>query len=643
MLGSRRWLPIAAAVAVAVPAASAISSAGAAARPSGQCASARHAGGDWPSYGHDLSNTRSQPAEKTLTTTVVPTLTKAWAFSTSQAGGDGDFTGTPVVAGGCVYIASTSGWVFAMNADTGQKVWATKVDKDGSEITSSPAVAQGQVFVAVGRTSKPYVASLDQRTGKVRWTTITDKQDGADAYGSPTVVDGVLIEGVSGGSAELSDESERYAFQGAYVLIETRGRHAGRILKKVYTVQRPAKNARQGGATVWSTPAVDLTSKVAYVGTGNPFHENVPAKHADAVLKIDLNRHSRTFGQIIGVYDGTPETYTTATQNAPCFDIPGNPAPYYPTGLGSCADMDMDFGASPNLMHVGSRLLVGAGQKSGYYHLVDARTMKGVWQTPVGPPSAVGGIVGSTAYDGKAVYGPVTVGGYLWSLDRASGTPRWAIPTADGAHWGNPVSTAAGVVYTVGLTGFLDAYDGATGVPLLHHWMGADVGAGDVAASWGGVAIARHTVYATVGMTGLPNGYVIAYRPGLALPGSRATSPTAAAPTAESTVVSLPQAQSYGYATPYMLMQKGGKLQYANFDLVRHNIVQDVAADHTSLRNGKAKWCRQFKRGRCPLFYSPLIGLSESEQVLGVSALKPGTYSFLCTLHPGMKGKLVVQ
>ena len=643
MLGSRRWLPLVAVVAVVVPAAGALTSAGAAARPA-TCAPASRPGGDWPSYGHDASNTRSQPAEKTLTTTVVPTLTKAFAFSAKDGGGDGDFTGTPVIAGGCLYIGSTTGWVFAVNADTGKKVWSTKVDKDGNEITSSPTVANGQVFVAVGRTSKPYVASLDQRTGKVRWETVTDTQTGADAYGSPVVFDGVLFEGVSGGSAELSAEPERYAFQGAYVLIETRGAHAGRILKKVYTVQRPAKNAKQGGATVWSTPAVDAQAKVAYVGTGNPFHENVPAKHADAVIKVDLNRHSRTFGDIVGTYNGTPETYTTAFQGAPCFDIPGNPAPYYPTGAGSCADMDLDFGSSPNLIKTGNRVLVGAGQKSGYYHLIDGRTMKQVWQTPVGPPSSVGGIVGSTAYDGKNVYGPITVGGYVWSLDRASGLPNWLVPTADGAHWGNPVSTADGIVYTVGLTGFLDAYDGATGVPLLHHWMGADIAdTGGLAASWGGVSIARHTVYAAIGMTGLPNGYVIAYRPGFAVPGARSASPTATAPGAGPSVVSLPQAQSYGYATPYMLVQKGGTLQYANFDVVRHNVVQDVAADHKSLTSGKAKWCRQFKRGKCPLFYSSLIGLSESENVLGVSSLKPGTYSFFCTLHPGMKGKLVIQ
>ncbi|MDQ1694746.1 MAG: hypothetical protein QOJ03_99 [Frankiaceae bacterium] len=608
----------------------------------GHCAPRHHAGGEWRSYGHDLANTRSQPAEHTISRTTAPTLHKAFAVSAADGGGDGDFTGTPIVADGCLFLASTTGWVFAVNADTGQKVWATHVDKDGAGITSSPYVGEGQVFVAVGRTSKPYVAALDERTGAVRWRTVTDSQSGADAYASPVVVDGVLFEGVSGGSAELSDENERYAFQGAYLLIETRGRHAGRILRKVFTVQRPDKNAKQGGATVWSTPAVDTRHKFIYVGTGNPFHPQTRARHADAILKIDVDRASRHFGDIVDYYDGTPEEYQTYTDNTPCVDIPGNPAPYYPQGIGACGDLDLDFGASPNLIREpNGKLLVGAGQKSGVYHLVDTKTMKGKWNTPVGPPSAVGGIVGSTAYDGKSIYGPVTVGGYAWSLDRASGTPRWVTPFGDGAHWGNPVSVANGVVYSVGLTGFLDAFDSATGVPLLHHWMGADVATGDLAASWGGVSIARNTVYAAIGMTGLPNGTVVAYRPGLPVGGASAHEAAAAAAAPGLTVVSGPQAQSYGYLTPEIVMQRGGTLKYANFDVVRHNVVQDVAADHKSLRK-KAKWCRQFKRGKCPLFWSPLIGVTQSTTVLGVSHLRAGTYSFYCTLHPGMKGKLLV-
>ena len=637
---SRRPLIIGLCLALVTPSAAVVATTAAAGGKTGKCAPRHHAGGEWRSYGHDLANTRSQPAEKVITATVAPTLTKAFAVTASDAGGDGDFTGTPIVADGCLFMASTTGWVFAVNADTGQKVWSTHVDKDDSQITSSPFVGDGQVFVAVGRTSKPYVASLDERTGKVRWTTVLDKQDGADAYASPIVFDGVLFEGVSGGSAELADETERYAFQGGYVLIETRGPHAGRILKKVYTVQRPAQEAEQGGATVWSTPAVDVRGKAAYVGTGNPFHPQTEAKHADAIIKIDLDRHSSHFGDIIGTYNGTPEEYQTYTNSAPCYDIPGNPAPYYPQGLGACGDLDLDFGASPNLMQLpNGKLLVGAGQKSGYYHLVDTRTMKGVWQTPVGPPSAVGGIVGSTAYDGKAIYGPVTVGGYTWSVDRASGLPRWFSPVGDGAHWGNPVSQAGGIVYTVGLTGFLDGYDAATGLPLLHHPMGADLPGGHVAASWGGVSIARNTVYAAIGMTGLPDGAVVAYRPGL---GGDARSAAVQAPGPPATAVSGPQAQSYGYLTPQVVVTKGGSLQYTNFDVVRHNVVQDVAADHKALKSGTAKWCRQFRKHKCPLFWSPLAGLGQQEMVLGVPRLKSGTYSFYCTLHPGMKGKLRV-
>jgi polyvinyl alcohol dehydrogenase (cytochrome) len=611
----------------------------------GHCAAAKHAGGDWPVYGHDYANTRSQPAEKAIGPVQAATLKKAFVVSASNAGGDGDFTGTPIIADGCLFMGSTTGWVFAVNADTGQKVWATQLDKDGAEITSSPTVADGQVFVAVGRTGKPYVASLNEKTGKVNWTTVTDDQNGADAYGSPVVVDGVLFEGVSGGSAELADENERYAFQGAYLLIETRGPHAGRIIKKVYTVQPPSQNAKQGGATVWSTPAIDVANRTLYVGTGNPFHPNEYNKHADAILKIDLNRDSKHFGDIIGTYDGTPEEYQTYTRNTPCIDIPGNPAPYYPQGFGSCGQLDLDFGASPNLMHgPNGQLLVGAGQKSGIYHVVDTRTMKGVWHTPVGPPSSVGGIVGSTAYDGKRIYGPVTVGGYLWSLDRSSGLPAWLQPLADGAHWGNPVSEADGVVYTVTLTGFLDAFEASTGAPLLHEPMAADVNPGDLAASWGGVSIARNTVYAAIGMTGLPNGSIVAYRP--AVGGSTAAAaPADAAGGQGLTVVSGPQAQSYGYLTPQVVVSQGGSLQYSNFDIVRHDVVQDVNADHLAYKGPKSKqpaWCSQFKKRQCPLFWSKLEGVTQTETVLGVQNLKPGTYSFYCTLHPGMKGKLTV-
>ena len=73
----------------------------------------------------------------------------------------------------------------------------------------------------MSRVGTPYVAALDEGTGKVLWRTTLDHQAGSDVYASPVVFDGVLLEGVSGGSAELGDESDRYAFQGSLNFVET--------------------------------------------------------------------------------------------------------------------------------------------------------------------------------------------------------------------------------------------------------------------------------------------------------------------------------------------------------------------------------------------------------------------------------------
>jgi polyvinyl alcohol dehydrogenase (cytochrome) len=615
------------------------------------CAPAKSAGGEWRSYGHDFANTRTQPAEKTIGPVQAALLAPAWTFSASKAGGNGDFTGTPTIADGCLYMGSNAGWVFAANADTGAKVWATHFAEGG--INSSVTARDGALYVAVSRVGSPYVAALDQRTGRVLWTTTLDRQPGSDVYGSPVVFDGVLVEGVSGGSAELGNETDRYAFQGSISFVETgRGPHStsrpGAVLRKTWTVQAPTakpKNDFAGGG-VWSTPAVDEAAKAAYVGAGNPFRPQAEHPHNDAVLKLDLDRRSPRFGTVIASYKGTIDEYVPQFSSLPCYDIPGNPPPYYPQGVGQCGDLDMDFGAAPNLFVLpDGRRVVGAGQKSGVYHVMDAHTMKPVWKQIVGPPSAVGGIVGSTAVAGSRVFGPITVGGYLWSLDQVAGGPKWFAPIADGVHWGNPVSTANGIVYTVDFRGFLDAYDAATGVSLLHRSLLVG-GPTAPTLSWGGVSIARGTVYAAVGMTGLPDGQVVALRP-LAGGGGAGPMPVPSGGPGPGDVaphiVAGPQAQFAGYLTPAMVVSKSqGRLLYSNADVVRHDVVQDVRNDGVADK-GNDPWCKRFGKGKCPVFWAPLLGLGESAEVQGLKNTVAGkTYTFYCSLHPGMRGTLAV-
>src|SRR5947208_5993160 len=82
---------------------------------------------EWPSYGADLANSRTVAGGPAATS--VPTLTPAWRVDVA----DGDFTGTPVVSGGVVFVGSNGGVIRAITAvprsghPAGTVLWKTSV------------------------------------------------------------------------------------------------------------------------------------------------------------------------------------------------------------------------------------------------------------------------------------------------------------------------------------------------------------------------------------------------------------------------------------------------------------------------------------------------------------------------------------
>lgn len=90
----------------------------------GPAAASGPGGGDWRTYGQDLSNTRYQEHEKTIGPSEASTLGPTWSFSANANGNrGGDFAGHPLVADGCAYIGTIGGTMWALNADTGKVVW----------------------------------------------------------------------------------------------------------------------------------------------------------------------------------------------------------------------------------------------------------------------------------------------------------------------------------------------------------------------------------------------------------------------------------------------------------------------------------------------------------------------------------------
>lgn len=502
----------------------------AAATPAPPCTSSPQTGdgGDWPRGGRDAANTRNQDAEQVLKPANAGTLQPAWTFDTGHpsgdtAGGLADLNSTPVVAGGCVFLAGATGSdgqpdVWALDARTGALVWQAALPASpaglGGAVVGSPLVTPDKVVVLVnqlgdGGTKGPYVAALDRSTGAVVWrsapvtTGLNDYTNATPALGLGTVVAG------------FSGEEGNPASQGGVGLVDLA---TGAVLARVDTVP-PDQQGTYAGGGVWTTPAVDESTGYAYYGTGNPFTKKVAYPTTDAILKLDLDRSRPTFGQVVAFTSGEPEQANELLRTAtrPSCDAAPDPVPHgLPLGpfqglLGdsyTCGQLDLDFGAAPNLFSdpTTGALLVGDLQKSGWYHEVDAATMQPVRAVQLGVSCNVCN-ASSTAYDGeRGLVGAVASPGSVALAFTPAGQVGWRSPLQDAAHY-EPVTLANGVMYTLDLHGFLHAWDVETGKVLLLRSLLTDAGT-DAAAydSSSGVAVAYHTVYAAAG------NHLVAYR-----------------------------------------------------------------------------------------------------------------------------------
>lgn len=116
-----------------------------------------------------------------------------------------------------------------------------------------------------------------------------------------------------------------------------------------------------------------------------------------------------------------------------------------------------------------------------------------------------------------------------------------------------------------------------------------------------------------------------------------------AVPAYGAVVITGPGGFTAGFVPPVVVIAEGEGIDYTNADIAPHNF---VAADAYLPKKAakKAKWCSAFDKGKCPLFWSPQIGLGESTSVSGLARLKSGDqFGFICTLHPNMKGTLIVR
>jgi outer membrane protein assembly factor BamB len=517
----RRWQVLVGVAAIVLGVGNPVAASAGAVAP---CSSAPSAAGDWTNTGGSAGGTRYQAHEDVIDVAAAKTLAPVWATKVGDGGPTGAINSTPVVANGCVFVGTSTGDIVALTVSTGKEVWRTHDDVVtaglGGTIVGSTVVSGGLVHVLINETGDgttgPYAVALDEHTGRQVWRSAPlETQAGSYTNASPAVIPSfggaVLFAGWSPAEGDP-------AGQGGFVLLEPK---TGAVVKKTFTIPAADQAVGHAGGGIWAPPVFDAASGLAFVGASNPYSKTLEHERTNALLKIDLRRRgTRHFGEIVGSYKGAPEQYVeelrTLNQTPACevSDQPGMP---YPLDDPVCGQLDLDFGAPANVFRLDGRLVVGALQKAGIYHLVDGATMTNIWRTEVGGPCAACNAA-ATAVGPDGIGGVSAPGGNAFTLDTRSGAVRWLSPLADGSHY-QGVSLANGVFYTEDNAGMLDVLDATTGDVLLKRPMSVDTAQPTAAFSSAGIAIARNTVLVAASSAGTDpsaaaqTGWIIAYRP----------------------------------------------------------------------------------------------------------------------------------
>jgi polyvinyl alcohol dehydrogenase (cytochrome) len=420
----------------------------------------------WIMYNHDAQGTRFNQVEATIGTSNASGLHVKWQYPTPAP-----VTGTPIISDGAVYAGDMAGNFYAVKTD-GTLLWKKQLDASG--ITASGAVA-GNLVVVGALGGKVY--GLNKANGNIVWSMRPDPHPVSAIWGSPTKVGSNLVLGVASNeeSAAANPGYPCCSTRGSLVMLDPK---TGSILWRTFMITDAQLAAGASGASIWSTPAYDATRKLIYVTTGNNFSQPTTGT-SDAIIAVDAST---------GAIRWVNQRYPNDEWN---YRFPASP-PDHP---------DYDFGDSPQVYDLpNGQRVVGAGQKSGFYHVLDATTGNPVNQIQVEPGGSLGGLFADTA----VANGVVFANGINWP------TPSPTIPptggdliaiAGDGSHelWRYPTPQTpnmSGVAVANGVVYFTSAF---FGLFALDASSGALLKALNIGASESGPAVSAGTIYVGVG------------------------------------------------------------------------------------------------------------------------------------------------
>src|SRR5690606_28004411 len=232
----------------------------------------------WNGWGPTVTNTRFQPAEAGgITVDDVPRLRLQWAYGLPN---EQQARGQPSVIGGRPFVGSQAGAVYALDAKSGCTHWQFFPAAGLRSATSvgPHRFADGREGFAVYFVdSQANVYALDADTGEQIWHTRVEDHPMVRGTGAVTLYDGTLfvpMTGISEAMGGASPEYECCTFRGSMTAL---GAAAGEVRWKTYTIPEPERRGTSSagmplwgpaGVGIWNAPTVDAKRGVIYSGTG---------------------------------------------------------------------------------------------------------------------------------------------------------------------------------------------------------------------------------------------------------------------------------------------------------------------------------------------------------------------------------------
>jgi len=409
----------------------------------------------WNGWSRSVDNTRYQP-EPAIRDSDVSKLKLKWAYGYQN----GTEFGQPTVVDGRLFVASSSGRIYSLDAKTGCTYWTYDAAAGSRTAIIIGELARARI-VALPRKLKRTLAhldvikapsaaffgddtgavyALDAQKGTLLWKTQVDTHPLARIVGTPTLYNDRLYVAVSSteDSAAANPSYSCCTFRGSVAALDIAG---GKMLWKSYTVLEepvPTRKNSAGiqefgpaGAAISASPTIDGKRNVLYVATGSSA-TGIEQSLTDAVVAFDLSEGKlRWVKQLVRPDAGT-------------------------AGAG--------FASSPVLrtLNTGNQVLL-AGQQSGVVYGLDPDHGGDIlWQTKVGDSAAAG--VGLRAGVGGSASGVASMVG-----------PPGVAGSAGGVAWGSAADHRNLYVATSGLlaqpansSGSLTALDMTTGVARWH-------------------------------------------------------------------------------------------------------------------------------------------------------------------------------